>query len=129
MNQPAINLTELPVVNPITAVPGTSPLGFCRDSSNRLVYNTGTAFEPVGAFRPITTANGFAGIATLVAGTVTVANTKVATGDYVKLFRQTAGGTLGDLSVGAIVDATSFVINSSSALDTSTIFWELARPS
>jgi hypothetical protein len=67
------------------------------------------------------------GTAALVAGTVTVNTTAVAANSIVKLYRQAAGGTLGHLSVGAIVAATSFVINSSSNIDTSTIFWEVVN--
>lgn len=65
------------------------------------------------------------GTATLVAGTVTVNTTEITTGDVVLLSRTTAGGTLGDLSVGTITNGTSFVINSNNAADTSTIAWEI----
>lgn len=65
------------------------------------------------------------GTAVLVAGTVTVNTTEVLTGDIVLLNRTTAGGTLGDLSVGTITNATSFVINSNNAADTSTVAWEI----
>lgn len=65
------------------------------------------------------------GSAVLVAGTVTVNTTEVLAGDRVILSRGTAGGTLGDLSVGTITAATSFVINSNNAADTSTIFWRI----
>jgi len=65
------------------------------------------------------------GSVALVTGTATVSTTFAKTGSIIRLSRQAAGGTLGHLSVGTITDSTSFVINSSSATDTSTIFWEI----
>lgn len=73
-------------------------------------------------------ANKRMGQAVLVGGTVTVSNTKVTANTRIFLTRQVAGGTLGHLSVGTVVAATSFVINSSSATDTSTINWLLIEP-
>lgn len=61
------------------------------------------------------------GQATLVAGTVTVSSTKVLSTSQFFLTCKIVGGTQGMLSVGTIVDNTSFVINSSNAADTSTI--------
>ena len=65
------------------------------------------------------------GTAVLVAGTVTVATTEIMTGDIVRATRTTTGGTVGHLSIGTITAGTSFVINSSSATDTSTVEWEI----
>ncbi len=72
-----------------------------------------------------TGANTTAGTATLVGGTVTVSTTKVLTGDFIHLTRNTPGGTLGNLSapVASITNATSFVINSDNGADTSTVNW------
>ena len=69
------------------------------------------------------------GTATLVGGTVTVSTTAVKTGSIIALTRNTPGGTVGDLSapVASIVNATSFVINSASGTDTSTINWQIVR--
>lgn len=69
------------------------------------------------------------GTATLVAGTKAVSTTAVKTGDIIKVSCNTPGGTVGFLSAptGSIVDGTSFVINSSSATDTSTVNWEILR--
>lgn len=64
------------------------------------------------------------GVATLVAGTVTVANTSVSANTRVATFRQAAGGTLGHLSTSK-VNGTSFTIASSSNSDTSTVAWVL----
>lgn len=72
-------------------------------------------------------ANARMGVATLVAGTVTVANTSVTANTRVATFRQAAGGTLGHLST-ATVAATSFTITSSSATDTSVVAWVLFEP-
>lgn len=67
------------------------------------------------------------GRATLVAGTVTVSTAEVVASESILLTRVVAGGTLGHLSVGTIVAGTSFVINSSDASDTSTVFWEIVH--
>lgn len=67
------------------------------------------------------------GSAVLVAGTKTVSTTAIKAGDKVILTRLVTGGTVGHLSVGTIVDATSFVINSDSATETSTIAWAIVR--
>jgi hypothetical protein len=67
------------------------------------------------------------GRATLVGGTVTVSTTEVHTGDNILLTNVTVGGTVGVLSVGTITDLTSFVINSSSGTDTSTVYWRISR--
>ncbi|MDX3455033.1 glycosyl hydrolase family 28-related protein [Streptomyces sp. ME02-8801-2C] len=72
--------------------------------------------------------NGRMGVATLVGGTVTVANTSVTATTRVATFRQAAGGTLGHLSTTKVA-ATSFTITSSSASDTSTVAWVLYEPS
>lgn len=63
------------------------------------------------------------GAATLAAGTVTVATTAVRATSKVFLTRAVTGGTTGDLRVGTITAGVSFVINSSSVLDTSTVNW------
>lgn len=66
------------------------------------------------------------GTATLVAGTVTVANTNIATGDKIILSRFTAGGTLGFLDY-TISNGTSFTINSSDSSDTSVVDYQIIR--
>lgn len=65
------------------------------------------------------------GRAVLVGGTVTVNTAEVQAGDNIVISRVVAGGTLGNLSVGTIVAGTSFVINSSSGTDTSTVYWKI----
>ncbi|MET9816507.1 glycosyl hydrolase family 28-related protein [Streptomyces sp. NPDC006355] len=64
------------------------------------------------------------GVATLAAGTVTVANTSVTANTRVAPFRQAAGGTLGHLSV-TKNPGVGFTITSSSNADTSVVAWVL----
>ena len=73
-------------------------------------------------------ANTRMGVATLVAGTVTVANTTVAANDRIFLTSQADGGTPGFQRVSARVNGTSFTITSSNAADTSTVAWVILRP-
>lgn len=67
------------------------------------------------------------GTAVLVAGTVTVANTSVTANSRIFLTSQTDGGVVGFLRITAKTAATSFVITSSSALDTSTVAWMIVE--
>lgn len=73
-------------------------------------------------------ANKRMGTSTLVGGTVTVSNTSVTANTRIFTARQATGGTVGHLSIGTVVAGTSFVINSSSATDTSTVAWLLIEP-
>lgn len=68
-----------------------------------------------------------AGSAVLVAGTVTVANTAVAADDIIVVARLVTGGTVGHLRVGTITAGTSFVLESSSNTETSTVAWLIVR--
>jgi hypothetical protein len=68
------------------------------------------------------------GVATLVAGTVTVANTSVTANSRIMLTTQTPGGTAGFLVVSARVAGTSFTILSSNAADTSVVAYEIFEP-
>lgn len=69
--------------------------------------------------------NATVGVATLVAGTVTVNTTAVTANSRIFLTRQTTAGTLGtSVDVTARVAGTSFTITSNgSVLDTSTVAW------
>ena len=67
--------------------------------------------------------NSKAGVATLVGGTVTVANTSVTANSIIMLTCLTPGGTPGFLRVSAVTAGTSFVITSSSGSDTSVVSW------
>lgn len=68
------------------------------------------------------------GVATLVGGTVTVANTSVTANTRIQLTSQADGGTPGFLRVSARVAGTSFTITSSSGTDTSTVAYLMTEP-
>jgi hypothetical protein len=68
------------------------------------------------------------GVATLVAGTVTVANTRVRSNSRILLTGQNSSGTHGELTVSARVADTSFTITSSNAADTREIAWLILEP-
>lgn len=70
-----------------------------------------------------TGSNASLGTATLVGGTITVNTTAVTASSKIFLTYDLFGGTPGSLEVGTITAGTSFVINSSSALDTSDVNW------
>lgn len=65
-----------------------------------------------------------AGDATLVGGTITVANTTVTSNTRVFVSRKTAGGTIGSLAY-SLIASTSFTITSDNALDTSVVSYFL----
>lgn len=72
--------------------------------------------------------NGSMGVATLVNGTVTVANTRVTANSRIFLSVQTPGGTPGAaLRVSARTPGTSFAI-STAAGDTSVVAWLIVEP-
>lgn len=68
------------------------------------------------------------GVATLAAGTVTVANTSVTANSRIFLTGQADGGTPGFVRVSSRVPGTSFTITSSSGTDTSTVAYEIFEP-
>ena len=68
------------------------------------------------------------GQSTLVAGTVTVLTTAVTANSRIYLTVAIPGGTQGFLSIGTITAATSFVINSTDVLETSTVNWMIVEP-
>jgi len=68
------------------------------------------------------------GTATLVAGTVTVANTSVTANSRIFLTGQVLGGTAGGLNVTSRTPGTSFVVTSTNAADTSTFAYEIIEP-
>lgn len=67
------------------------------------------------------------GTATLVGGTSTVSNSSVTANSRIFLTSQSDGGVVGSLRITAKTNATSFVITSSSALDTSTVAWMIVE--
>jgi hypothetical protein len=74
------------------------------------------------------TANMAQGVATLAAGTVTVANTSVTATSRIHLTVQTPGGTVGSPYVSARTAGTSFTITSTSGTDTSTVAYLICEP-
>ncbi len=69
------------------------------------------------------------GVATLVAGTVTVANTSVTANTRIMLTTQSVVGTVGVPYISARIASTSFTISSSAGgLDGSTVAWMLVEP-
>lgn len=74
-------------------------------------------------------ANAAMGVATLVAGTITVSNTLVTANSRIFITSQDPnGGTPAYTYVSARTAATSFTITSLSALDTSIVAWEIKEP-
>ena len=73
--------------------------------------------------------NACMGVATLVAGVVTVNTTKVTASSRILLTSQSDGGTVGFLRITARTAGTSFTVTSSSVLDTSTFAWIIVEPS
>jgi len=73
-------------------------------------------------------ANGRLGVATLVAGTVTVANTSITATSRIFITRSAAGGTLGHLTVTKNAGV-GFTVTSSSPTETSTVEWFAVEPS
>lgn len=69
------------------------------------------------------------GVATLVGGTVTVANTSVTANSRIFLTGQADGGTPGAVRVSSRVAGTSFTITSTNGADTSTIAFHIVEPS
>lgn len=100
---------------------GARPVVIYKDLGTTEVWSV----NQKGKVKLTTGASGCSGTATLVGGTVTVSTTCVKTSDVIMLTANTPGGTAGILSapVASITDATSFVINSSSGTDTSTVNW------
>lgn len=68
------------------------------------------------------------GVATLVAGTVTVNNTRVTANSRFFLTVNTPGGTVGSPRISAKSAGVSFTITSSQGADTSTVAWLLVEP-
>ena len=106
-----------------TYASGNTTFGVAADNGFRVEIDTSLK---VGTKLNIgTPVNPSIGTATLVGGTVTVNTTAVTTGSKIFVSRNTSSGTEGHLSTpdASIVNGTSFVINSSSGTDTSTINW------
>jgi hypothetical protein len=69
------------------------------------------------------------GVATLVGGTVTVANTRVLNDSRIFLSGQNSSGASGGLTVSARVEGVSFTVTSTSGSDTRDVAWWIVEPS
>lgn len=74
-------------------------------------------------------ANSKIGSGTLAGGTVTIANTAVTANSRILITDTSEAGTVGTLSVSAVVPGTSFTVTSSNALDTSTFSYLIVEQS
>jgi hypothetical protein len=101
-------------------IEGTDALNFPQGSLVKHIITAGALENIIGQLAPSLAS----GIATLVAGTVSVSNLNITANSIVRLSRQAAGGTLGQLSV-ALTAGTGFAINSSSNTETSKVYYEI----
>jgi hypothetical protein len=112
--------TSLSATTSVTAgTTVTATLGAITATNGNLVL--GTAGNKLSIATGSNASLGTSGA--LGTGTVTVSTTAVKTASKIFLTRAVAGGTLGNLSVGTIVDSTSFTITSDNNADTSTVNW------
>lgn len=79
-------------------------------------------------FKTAEGSNAKQGIATLAAGTVTVANTSVTANSRILPAGQAAGGTPGGVNVSGRTPGTSFTLTSTNAADTSVCAYEIFEP-
>lgn len=104
----------------------------CDISENNLIDNDVDGYDIGGVNTCIRhnrlTTDPIDGVAGLASGTVTVSTSGIEDGDIVRLTRLTPGSAQGHLSLGAITDGTSFVINSSNGSDNGTVRWEIEKP-
>lgn len=125
INASGSNATTILLVNPTQTAIGSGGLllaDFQVGATSKLsVDNTGKVTKPVGA------ANSSVGTATLIAGTVTVSTTSVTASSIIYLTVQSLGTvtTAKAMTIGTKTAATSFVITSADATDTSIVGWML----
>lgn len=108
----------------ITSAPASSFIDFGAGGSTTTQFRI-NANGNIGVYNKLLVSSGSnktAGTATLVGGTVTVANTSVTANSIIFYSRQTTGGTAGHLSI-TKSNGVSFTINSTSATETSTVGW------
>jgi hypothetical protein len=104
---------------------GNVGINTTADDTQKLQINGNLSLKTAGSKLLIATGtNASAGTtAAMTAGTITVNTTAALTASIIILTAQTTGGTAGALRVSSRTNATSFVITSSSASDTSTVGW------
>ena len=116
----AISFTQAMTLN----ASGNVLIGTTTDNASKLQVAGNLSLTTAGNKLLIATGtNASVGLSTLVGGTVTVSTTAVTSNSGIMLTCRTVGGTQGLLRISAITGGTSFVITSSSALDTSQIAW------
>jgi hypothetical protein len=116
--------TSITAATTITAGTGiTSSLGNITSSEGNLILNGINSKIDINATAPSTASIGTS--AAMTAGTITISTTAITAVSKVFVSANTAGGTVGVLNapIASYVIGTSFVINSSSATDTSTVNW------
>jgi hypothetical protein len=118
----------------------TKDLGISRSGAGTMRVTdgtTGTGTLESGDHKVITVGKGLyvkegsnatMGVATLVAGTVTVNTTKVTANSRIMHAGQNSSGTHGELTVSARTAGTSFTITSTSATDTRDVAWIILEP-
>lgn len=98
-------------------------------SANEAFFSSNITLNTIGnGFKIKEGTNARMGVATLTAGTVTVANTSVTATSRIFLTAQSDGGTVGFQRVSARAAGTSFTITSSSGADTSVVAWMIIEP-
>jgi hypothetical protein len=105
---------------------GTNNYSLYIDTGNTTIGNGNLSLATAGNKLNIATgSNASIGTATLSGGTITVATTAVTASSKIFLTDATTGAltNIGTPTVGIIVAGTSFVINSSNVLDTSSVNW------
>jgi len=114
------------VGNPTAGASGTISFNIGGAVTQMQITSTGTTF-PLGKKINIATgSNAIAGVSSaMTAGTITISTTAVTASSIIYLSHNTFGGTAGIVSAptASIIANTSFVINSSSSSDTSTVNW------
>lgn len=118
----------------------TATLGNITATNGNIVKGTAGNKDVYTSVASTTTAGAnSAGTVTLVGGTATISTTAITASSLIRLYRQSVGATgaaaTGNLSIGTITAATSFVINSVSAADAtalvasdvSVVFWEIVN--
>lgn len=114
------------ITGPTTVVVSGTNSALLINSGNLRMDNGNISLNTAGNKLNIATgSNASVGVSgAMTAGTITISTTAVTASSRIFLTHATVSGTLGVLSVGTIVAGTSFVINSSSGTDASTInYW------
>ena len=140
----ALTLTQAGALGATTSITAgtslTATLGNITATNGNMVKGTAGNKDVYTSVASTTTAGAnSAGTVTLSGGTATIATTAVTASSLIRIYRQSVGATgvaaTGNLSIGTITAATSFVINSVQAADAtalqasdvSVVFWEIVN--